>query len=179
MINIFFSWLKRKYNQEIDATGLALFRMFFALVLFFEIKHIADFRHLIYDSVPYLHISDINLNVAFTIWLTSIFFIFLGLLTRLASIVNYIFSLIFIGSIGDFEYHVYYAYMGVNFLIMFMPVSRVWSLDWLIEKLKYSNVKFHYCPPISYWIPFFMGVDLFHLIQFLRYTLIPILYVVF
>ena len=165
MINVFFSWLKRKYNQKIDATGLALFRMVFALVLFFEIKQIADFRHLIYDSVPYLHISDINLDVAFTIWLTSIFFIFLGLLTRLASIVNYIFSLIFIGSIGDFEYHVFYAYMGINFFIMFLPVSRVWSLDRLIVKLKYSNAKFHYSPPkktsvFNYWIPLFVGVGL-------------------
>lgn len=165
MINVFFSWLKRKYNQEIDATGLAFFRMFFALVLFFEIKHIDEYKHLIYDSVPYLHISDINLNVAFTIWLTSVFFIFLGLLTRLASIVNYILSLIFIGSIGDFEYHVFYAYMGVNFLIMFMPVSRVWSLDRLIVKLKYSNSKFHYNPSkttsvFSYWMPLFIGVGL-------------------
>jgi predicted DCC family thiol-disulfide oxidoreductase YuxK len=165
MMNIFFSWLKRKYNQEIDATGLAFFRMFFALVLFCEIKHIAEFAHLIYDSVPYLHISDINLDVAFAIWLTSIFFIFLGLLTRLASIVNYILSLIFIGFIGDFEYHVFYAYMGINFLIMFMPVSRVWSLDRLIEKLKYSNAKFHYNPSkttsvFSYWIPLFVGVGL-------------------
>jgi hypothetical protein len=165
MKNKFFTWLKQKYNQEIDAFGLALFRVVFALVLFFEIKHISDFRHLFYDSVPYLYVSDINLNVAFSIWLTSIFFVFLGLFTRLATIVNYLFSLVFIGSIGDFEYHVLYAYMGNNFLIMNIAVSRLWSLDRLILKLKYSNAKFHYSPPkttsvFSYWIPIFVGVGL-------------------
>jgi predicted DCC family thiol-disulfide oxidoreductase YuxK len=161
----FYTWLKQKYNQEIDATGLGLFRMVYALVLFFEIKHIADYRHLIFDSIPYLHASDIDMEAAFTIWLVSIFFVFIGLLTRLATIVNYIFSVVFIGSIGDFEYHVFYAYMGINFLIMFIPIARVWSLDRLIVKLRYSNAKFHYSPPtttsvFSYWIPLFIGVGL-------------------
>ncbi len=57
----------------------------------------------------------------------------------------------------------FYAYMSVNFLLMFMPVSTQWSLDRLLLKLKYSNTRFQYQPPrtvssLAYSIPVFMAV---------------------
>jgi hypothetical protein len=177
MKNQFYNWLKRKYHQEIDATGLAFFRMLFALVLFFEVHQLSSYRHLIFDAVPNLAFSDINLNIAFIIWKGSIVFIFIGLFTRFSSAINYILSLILIGSIGNFEYHVFYAYMGINFVLMFMPVSRVWSLDRLILKLRYSNAKFHYDPPktasvMGYWIPLFIGVGLVYFDSNLQFIFI-------
>ncbi len=161
----FLFWLKSKYNQEIDASGLAFFRLFYAAVLFFEVNQLFEYRHLIFDSIPYMQFSDINLNVTFLIWKYSIVFIFLGLFTRMASVINYIISIILIGDIGNFEYHVFYAYMGLNFILMFLPVSRVWSLDRLILKLRFSNAKFEYTPSktasvMAYWVPLFVGVGL-------------------
>ena len=165
MIKQFFIWCRNKFNQEIDATGLAWFRIVYSLVLFFEVRRIWEFSHLMLERIPFLHFVDINWNGAFIIWLLSIGCLMLGLVTRLSSIVNYIFSIVFIAFIGDFEYHVFYAYMGINFMIMFIPVSRVWSLDRLILKLRYSNSKIHYNPPtttsvFSYWVPLFVGVGL-------------------
>lgn len=165
MMKRFLNWCKNKYNQEIDATGLAWFRIVYSLVLFFEVKRIWDFKNLMFEEVPFIHVSDINWDLAFGLWFLSILFLIFGLLTRISALINYIFSIIFIGFIGDFEYHVFYAYMGLNFLIMFIPVSRVWSLDRLILKIRYSNSKFHYSPPVttsvfSYWVPLFVGVGL-------------------
>lgn len=165
MMQRFLNWCKSKFNQEIDATGLAWFRIAYSLVLFFEVRRIWEFSHLMYEKIPFIQVSDINWNGAFIIWLVSISCLMMGLVTRLSSIVNYLFSIVFIAFIGEFEYHVFYAYMGLNFLIMFLPVSRVWSLDRLIQKLRYSNAKIHYNPPtttsvFSYWVPLFIGVGL-------------------
>jgi predicted DCC family thiol-disulfide oxidoreductase YuxK len=57
----------------------------------------------------------------------------------------------------------FYAYLGMNFLLLFLPVSRNLSLDRLLLKYKYSNTRFQYNPPekvsvLSYLIPVFVGI---------------------
>lgn len=155
--------LRKLYDKKIPAIGLAIFRIAYCLVLFAEIVQFYYFRHLIFDKVPYLDQAEINFGIPIAIWGISVLFIAFGLFTRTATIVNYLLSLILIGSITTYEYHMFYAYMGINFLLMFLPISRVLSIDRLLLKYKYSNTKFEYNPPaevsvLAYFIPILVGV---------------------
>lgn len=74
-------------------------------------------------------------------------------------------SLVVIGTMDSFEYHAFYAYMGMNFLLIIMPVGRCLSLDRLLLKLKFSNTTSIYNSPkkvsqIYYLLPVFVGVGL-------------------
>jgi len=153
----------RLYDKKISGLGLSMFRIAYSLVLLAEIIQFYYFRHLIFDKVPYLDPAEINFGIPIAIWGISVIFILIGLFTRTATIINYLLSLILIGSINTYEYHMFYAYMGINFLLLFLPVSRNLSLDRLIVKYRYSNTKFAYNPPtdvsvLSYYVPILVGI---------------------
>lgn len=141
------NFLKNSFDKSIDGTGLAIFRISYSFVLLCEIAQMFYFKALIFDKIPFIDQAEINFGIPIVIWFVSVLMLVFGLFTRVATIVNYILSLILIGSITTFEYHVFYAYMGINFLLLFMPVSRCLSLDRLLLKLKYSNTTFQYNPP--------------------------------
>ena len=140
-------FLKNSFDKSISGKGLAVFRITYSLVLLCEIAQMFYFKELIFDKIPFIDKAEINFGIPIAIWFVSVLMLVFGLFTRVATIVNYILSLILIGSITTFEYHVFYAYMGINFLLLFMPVSRCLSLDRLLLKLKYSNTTFQYNPP--------------------------------
>lgn len=153
----YFNIISGFLTKEIDATGLALFRIAYSLVLIGEISQIIYFRHLIYDKVPFIDPLEINVLPGLIIWMISVIFILFGFYTRKAALVNYVLSLVFIGTIKTYEYHVFYAYMGVNFLFLFLDISRVHAIDRLRVKLKYSSARYSYDPPntTSAWHYFF------------------------
>jgi len=158
-------FLKKSYDREIDGTVLAVFRIAYSFVLLCEIAQMFYFRHLIFDKIPFLEIAEINFAIPISIWFLSVLFILFGAFTRFFTILNYLMSLILIGSIGSFEYHVFYAYMGVNFLLIFLPVSQCFSIDRLLQKLKYSNTTFQYNPSkkvrqLYYFSPVFVAIGL-------------------
>ena len=97
--------IKKLYNKKISATGLAIFRICYGLVLFSEIIQFYYFRHLIFDFIPYIVEPEIKFKFPIVVWGISVLFIIFGFFTRQATIVNYILSLLFIGSIKTFEYH--------------------------------------------------------------------------
>ena len=113
-------------------------------MLFFEIKQLYTFRHLIYDKDPYRIIGELDVAFIFKFWFVIVLFLCVGIFKRLTTIINYIFSVVIFSSAITFEYHVFYAYVGINFLLMFMPINRVLSIDALIEKLKYSVMSRQY-----------------------------------
>lgn len=157
--------LRNAFNKKIDGTGLAIFRIVYCLILIGEISHLMYFRSLIYDRVPFIEESEINFGIPISLWLVSVLFVLFGAFTRFFSILNYLLGLILIGSIHSFEYHVFYAYMGINFLFIFMPISQCLSLDRLFQKLKYSNTTFQYNPSktvgqLYYFILPFFGIGL-------------------
>lgn len=159
-INLF---LRKSFDKKIDGTGLAVFRIAYCLVLLCEIAQLFYFRYLIFDKIPYLEPAEINFGIPISIWFIAVVFILFGAFTRFFTILNYIMGLILIGSIHSFEYHVFYAYMGINFLFLFLPISQCLSLDRLFKKLKYSNTTFTYSPPktvsqLYYFIPPFVGI---------------------
>jgi predicted DCC family thiol-disulfide oxidoreductase YuxK len=159
-INLF---LKKSYNKQIDGTGLAVFRIIYSIVLLCEITQMFYFRHLIFDKIPFIDQAEIEFAVPIALWFISVVFVLFGAFTRFFSIINYIMSLVLIGTINTFEYHVFYAYMGINFLFIFLPVSQCLSLDRLFKKLKYSNTTFQYNPTknvsqLYYYIIPFIGL---------------------
>jgi predicted DCC family thiol-disulfide oxidoreductase YuxK len=165
MMNKLTRFLKASYNKKIDGTGLAIFRILYAIILLCEIAHMYYFRHFMFDKIPYIDLPEINFAIPISIWFISVLFILFGSYTRFFCIINYIMSLIFIGSIRTFEYHVFYMYMGINFFLIFIPISQCLSLDRLFTKLKYSNTTFNYTPSqnvsqLYYLIIPFIGIGL-------------------
>lgn len=157
--------IKRNLFLKVDATGLAIFRIFYSVILFCEILQIFECRRLIYDKIPFEVIGEIKVDFLFGFWFVFVVLLILGLYTRVSTIVNYLFSVIIFSSAQAFEYHVFYAYVGINFLLMFMPVSRVLSLDSLIQKIKYSDTGNFYKPgnkvlAANYLVPVFVGIAL-------------------
>jgi hypothetical protein len=157
--------LKLAYDKKVDATGLAVFRIAYSLVLLCDVIQLFYFRHLIFDKVPYLRTSEIDFTIPLLSWMVVILLITFGLFTKTATILNYLFSLIFIATIDTYEYHMFYVYVGVNFLLMFTSISRVISLDKLRLKLKHSNTKITYNPSrttsvLNYFVILLVGIGL-------------------
>ena len=155
-------------NLKIDATGLSIFRIFYSLVLFCEILQLYKFRELIYSREPFINVGELDVSFIFYFWFIIVLLLFLGLFTRFASIINYIFSVIIFSSAIKFEYHVFYVYVGINFLIMFMPIARVLSVDSLLQKIKFSNIHKAYkidskILQVNYWMPVFIGIGLVYI----------------
>ncbi|REC48987.1 DCC1-like thiol-disulfide oxidoreductase family protein [Chryseobacterium pennipullorum] len=155
--------IKKLYNKKISGLGLSIFRIVYTVVLLCEVIQFNYFRHLIFDKIPFLDPAEIDFGIPIKIWMVALVFIIFGLFTRLATIINYLMTIILVGSINTYEYHMFYAYLGINFLMLFLPVSRNLSLDRLIQKYKYSNTRFQYDPPkkvsiLCYYIPMFIGV---------------------
>lgn len=139
--------IARAYDKKIDASGLALFRITFCLVQLGEVFQLYYFRHLVYDKIPFVESAEIDFAVPLICWMIALVFLTLGLFTRPVAIINYILSLTLIGTIDTYEYHMFYLYVGVNFLLIFLNLSKVNSIDRLREKLKYSTARFAYEPP--------------------------------
>jgi hypothetical protein len=165
MYKKFAASLRTTFDKKIDGTGLAVFRITYALVLLCEIAQMYYFRHLIFDKIPYIDRAEIDFGIPISIWFIAVLFILFGAFTRFFTILNYIMGLVLIGSIHTFEYHAFYAYMGINFLMILLPVSQCLSIDRLFSKLKYSSISFQYNPSktvsqLYYFIPPFLGIGL-------------------
>ncbi len=160
--------IKRLYNKKISGLGLAIFRIVFSLILFCEVIKLNYFRQLIFDKIPFVTPAEIDFGTPLKIWMIALIFMMVGLFTRLMTIINYLLTVILIGSINTYEYHMFYTYLGMSFLMLFLPISRNLSLDRLLLKYKYSNTRFLYSPPkevsiLCYYIPLFIGVAFVYL----------------
>ena len=65
------NFLSNAYNKQIDGTGLAVFRIFYCIVLLCEIIQMYYFRHLIFDKIPFVEIAEIDFAFrrnAWSIW---------------------------------------------------------------------------------------------------------------
>jgi predicted DCC family thiol-disulfide oxidoreductase YuxK len=157
--------LTKPFESKVDALGLSVFRILYSLVLFLETLQLFKFRHIIYDKDPFQYVGEIDVTFFFFFWFIVLGLLMLGLFTKTATILNYIFAIIIFSSAKHFAYHVYYLYVAVNFLLMFLPISRVFSMDSLVQKLKYTRVGFEYkvdrkVLEINYLIPVFSAIAL-------------------
>jgi predicted DCC family thiol-disulfide oxidoreductase YuxK len=160
--------MNRVLWSKTDATGLSVFRMCYILVLLYEITQLYAFRSILYDKVPFTEIGEINVKLIFHFWFIVTVLIFLGLFTRVATIINYIFSVIIFSSISQFGYAVFNIYVSINFLLMFLPVHRCLSLDSLMDKMKSSNASILFerknkVLAINYLAPVLLGIAIVYL----------------
>jgi hypothetical protein len=127
--------LFRSYDPECSSLVLALFRVCYGLVLFCEVVHLIRYRQLIFDVVPFVERGLLDFFPALLLWLIIIFCLIVGLFTRFVVVANYALSLVFFDTSSMYEYHVDSAYLLINFLLIFAPVSRRLSLDGLFRTL--------------------------------------------
>lgn len=140
------TFIQHLFHKEIDAFGLSCFRIVYGLVLLCEVGQLFFFRNLIYDKIPFIDPAEINTTYGLLAWMIVLVFFVLGFYTRLTAILNYCFSIVFISGTHGYEYHMFYVYMGVNFLLVFVNVSQVNSLDRLRAKLKPAEISEVYAP---------------------------------
>lgn len=162
--------IKKKYSldKRIDGTGLFLFRIFFSCLLFVEVNQMKFYQHLMFDELPFIQPSDLNFNVLFVCWQLAIFLLIIGFRTKEAVVVNFILSSFFFMTLSSFEYHVFYTYQAISFLLLFLPISRGLSIDSLFKKLKYSGPYQTYTPDTrvnvwSYYLPILLGLAFVYL----------------
>lgn len=151
----YFGLIKTLYEKEESGLALALFRIVYGLVLFCEVWQIFYFRHLIFDPIPYIQEAPYLIHPLLILWLVSVFLIVIGFFTKIATIINYVITVLIlgftfdIGTISEHNYHIDKEFIPVAFLLMFMPISRRLSFDRLIEKIKYSKIKYEHFPKVT------------------------------
>jgi predicted DCC family thiol-disulfide oxidoreductase YuxK len=156
------------FNKKIDAIGLAWFRVFYLFFLLQDILKLLNNSELIFDPIPFVWSSDISFDLILIIWSGVVVSMMLGIKTRFNSVLNYIFTIFIFSTLSQFEYHIYYIYCGVNFLLIFIPIERVFSIDNLILKLRNSKLNNEFIPSRtttvwSYWLLLFVGIGLVYL----------------
>ena len=125
-------------DAHTQALSLGVFRFCYACMLFLEVCHLFYFRHLLLDPIPYLQPAPSLLTLLLVIWLGTIMCVIAGFHTTINCILNYLFTVLFLGILlyPQYEYHVDYVYTGVNFLLILTPVSDRFSLDAIRRRKK-------------------------------------------
>ncbi|MEP0263897.1 HTTM domain-containing protein [Dokdonia sp.] len=145
------------FTKYISPSGLSLFRICYNTVLLFEILFIYEYKEFIYDPIPFIETSDIQLGPSILIWMGVVLCMILGYKTRYMAIANYVFTLIFISSNNSFEYHMHCIYTIMNFLMIFMPLDENLSLKRFFSKQKPRKI-----PVFFYLIPLLFGIGLLY-----------------
>ncbi len=156
------SIVKKNLFTKINSVGLSVFRILYSSILFCKVFQLFSERELIYTG------EGFNVVYIFLFWFPILILLLLGLYTRIVSVINYIFSIILFNSAIEFEYTIYYAFVSVNLLFIFLPISRSISLDSLIRKLKYSTLHFRFKDEekvfaVNYLFPVFIAISLLYL----------------
>jgi len=157
------SGILKLYHKQIDARGLALFRIVYAVVLMFQIKDILYYQHLMFDNIPYIDTAGNNFGPVIWMWMFSAGLIMLGLFTRIATVISYLCTVCITVALNTFLSHIILSFLEINFLLMFLPVSRVWSLDRVFLTRRSSNTGGRQQDTVSamaYLLPVFLSIGL-------------------
>lgn len=131
------TWL-RLFERTESPLPLAVFRISFCAVLLYDVAFTLIHRRLLFDDVPYAEPVRFPMGAALSIWLLAVVFLLVGLQTRIAALVNYIFSVLFIGFSAfehDFEGHWDVLILQAGWVFALLPVGRALSIDaWLTQK---------------------------------------------
>ena len=142
--------------NKVDPIGLSIFRIAFSLILLMEVLHLFKFRSLVYFGM-----SEFNPTLLFIFWIPVILMLIVGFKTKIAAIINYIFTVIVLSSLTKYEYHGYTIYLGLSFLMLFLPLSKKISLDALLYTT--SNNSDNKVYKVFYFAPVFLVIALVYL----------------
>lgn len=141
--------------NKVDSIGLSIFRISYSFVFLFELVHLFKYRSIIYEGF-----TEINPTLIFMFWIPTVFLMLIGFKTRFATILNYIFSVIILSSAQKYEYHGFTIYIGVNFLLMFLPIAKQFSIDALLKtKINIIDNKVF---KVYYFAPVFLVIALIY-----------------
>ena len=157
--------IERRLDKQVSGLGLGVFRIAYGCVLLLEVMQLYYFRQFFFDPIPYVSPRASDLTLGFHLWFVAIACLILGLFTRPAAIVNYGFTLTSFSRFTAYEYHHDYILIGVNFLLIFLPLGRCLSLDRLIEKRRLRKEpslaeSSRTVSVLAYEVPVFVGVAL-------------------
>jgi len=164
MVAFFF----RLYHKKISPKGLSVFRILFCTVLFFEVLHIFRYRALYFDPIPFLETANIDFTYLLLGWMFVLLFLICGFFTRIATVLNYLLAVFILNNLGSFEYHMDYAYLGISFLMIFMPLAKTYAIDAFYKSYKVKN-KFdkgldsYKVSVLYYYLPVLVGIGFVYL----------------
>ncbi len=150
-------------NKEESPVGLAIFRICYGTILFLEVLQLYQFRHLIFDVVPYQAVADNNMDYLLVAWLFTLICLIVGFQTKIATVVNYVLTLLTFSTFQVYEYHIDYIYILINLVLIFTPVNYSYSIDKFLSKSKKesdSGFPYKKVYRIYYDIPIFLGIGL-------------------
>jgi hypothetical protein len=115
-----------------SAASLAVLRIAFAAVLVYDIGLTYSHKELLLDAVPFALPSRFPIGPALLIWLIAAGCLLVGLRTRAAALVSYIFSVLFIGFAAPrygFDGHWDVVILHLGWVFVLLPVGRALSVD--------------------------------------------------
>lgn len=142
--------------SKVDPIGLSVFRIAFSIILLMEVLHLFKYRSLIYYGI-----SEFNPILIFIFWIPVVLMLIVGFKTKIATIINYIFAVVVLSSLTKYEYHGYTVYLGISFLMLFLPLSKRLSLDALLYTT--SDIKDIKVYKVFYFAPIFLVIALVYL----------------
>lgn len=78
ILSSYYNLINKDNDKEESGLALALFRIFYGLVILAEVWQTFYFRHWIFDPIPYVNEGVFLTTPALIIWMLSIFFITIG-----------------------------------------------------------------------------------------------------
>ena len=159
--------------MQVDSRGLGLFRILFCISLLGEVLTILNYRHVIYDPIPFIQFSEVNFGYLILIWIIALILLIFGYQTRIAAVVNYVMTLSLIGTSHNFEYHIFYTYLSVGFLFMFIGIDRGFSVDAWLAKRNGQHMQTS-VPFLHKMMPLFFGIGTIYFNSFIHKLSSPI-----
>lgn len=161
MRKLLLSKINALYHKKAPATGVGLFRMLFGLVTLQEVLFLIFFNHLIFDPIPFLDVEFPMISFFLWLWALVAFALVIGYRCQQASIVNYLFWLVFVNFTPmqrDFDGGFDLFMIGANFFLIFMPLDKAFAIDNLRKKLAtpfvhYSNYAKPQVAVLAYYLP--------------------------
>ncbi len=152
MYQFVYNKILRLLSQQVPATGIGLFRVFYGLVTLQEICFLYYFNHLIFDPVPYIDVEFPGIPLFLCLWGMVACCVVVGYRYQFALTANYLFWIVFVNFTPmqrDFDGGFDTFMIGVGFFLLFMPGDRAFSIDGLRYKLRNPFKHYNQYPPAT------------------------------
>jgi predicted DCC family thiol-disulfide oxidoreductase YuxK len=161
MYALIFSKISQLSSQQVSATGIGLFRIFYGLVCLQEIVFLFYFNHLIFDPIPFIDVEFPTITFFLCLWGAVATCIIIGYRYQLAVTCNYLLWIVFVNFTAmqrDFDGGFDLFMTGAGFFLLFMPGDRAFSIDNLRYKLSTPFLHYNtYSKPtvsaLTYYLP--------------------------
>lgn len=119
-------------EHRTSAVPLAGFRILFGLCLVFDILAMIEYAPMWFDPIPWVEPGVGWRAPALWLWLLAAIGLTLGAFTRVCAVVNYLGCFTFMSfqaMPASYEYHLDNLYLVASFVLPFLPLAKVWSVD--------------------------------------------------